>query len=123
MKKRPVNVYLLTYKYPVTAIISVLHRISGVLVFVAIPLLLWMLSASLASPEQFDDLLDVFSNPLVKLMLWVVLSALFYHLVAGVRHIIMDLGMGEGLQAARTSAWTVAIIAAVLALLIGTWLW
>lgn len=122
-KPRPINVYLLSYKYPVTAIISVLHRISGVLLFLLIPLLLWLLASSLASPDQFDNLLDILSNPFLKLILWVFLSALLYHLVAGIRHLIMDLGWGESLQSARASAWAVAVISAILTLIAGIWLW
>lgn len=122
-KQRPVNIYLLSYKYPVTAIISVLHRISGVLVFLLIPLLLYLLATSLASPDQFDNVIDTLSNPFMKLIIWVSVSALLYHLVAGVRHLIMDLGWGEDLKSARTSAWAVAVIAAILTLLTGIWLW
>jgi len=122
-KQRPVNIYLLTYRYPVTAIISVLHRISGALVFLLIPLLLWLLATSLGSPAQFDNILDILSNPFVKLILWVFLSALLYHLVAGIRHLIMDFGWGEDLKTAKLTAWTVAAIAGLLTLLMGIWLW
>ncbi len=122
-KQRPINVYLLTYKYPVTAIISVLHRVSGAFVFLLIPLLLWMLASSLASPQQFDELQGMLGNPMMKLILWLFLSALLYHLVAGIRHLAMDFGVGESLNSACRSAWAVAIIAAILILLTGIWLW
>jgi len=122
-KQRPVNIYLLSYKYPVTAIISVLHRISGVFVFLIIPLLLWLLASSLASPDQFDNVIDTLNNPFAKFILWVFLSALLYHFVAGIRHLIMDLGWGESLKSARTSAWAVTIISAILTLIAGVWLW
>ncbi len=62
--KRPVNLDLTTIKFPVTAIASITHRITGVAIFVAIPVLLWMLDRSLASPESFADLKQLMTSPL-----------------------------------------------------------
>jgi len=121
--KRPVNLNLFTIKFPLPAIVSILHRASGALVFLLIPLLLWMLQASLKAPVQFDDLQDTLNNFFVKLIIWLLVSALLYHLVAGIRHLLMDLGLGESLRAARFSAWLVMIISGVLVVITGGWLW
>ena len=94
-KQRPVNLNLFTIKFPIPAIVSILHRISGVIVFLLIPLLLWMLHASLASVEQFDALRDTLDSPLIRFTLWVGLSALLFHLVAGIRHLFMDAGLAR----------------------------
>ena len=123
MGKRPVNLNLFTIKFPLPAIVSILHRASGALVFLLIPLLLWMLQASLKAPVQFDDLQDTLNNFFVKLIIWLLVSALLYHLVAGIRHLLMDLGLGESLRAARFSAWLVMIISGVLVVITGGWLW
>lgn len=122
--QRPININPLRYRYPVTAIVSILHRVSGVITFLLIPLLLWMLGKSLASDMQFQDLQSVFNNnSTLRFFTWVVLSGLLYHLVAGIRHLIMDLGFGESLTAARASGYLVIIIGIILIILAGIWLW
>lgn len=122
-KQRPYNLNLMTIRFPVPAIISILHRVSGVIVFFLIPLLLWMLKQSLASADNYIDLVDILANPLFKLIFWGFLAALLFHLVAGIRHLIMDLGFGESLKAGRVSAWAVAIISVLLIIVTGVWLW
>ncbi len=122
-KQRPVNLNLLTIKFPIPAIVSILHRLSGVLVFLLIPFLLWMLHASLSSVEQFDALQDLLQGNVARFILWVTLSALLFHLVAGIRHLLMDVGLGESLRAGQMSAWFVVIFSAFLSLCIGIWLW
>lgn len=122
-KQRPVNLNLFTIKFPIPAIVSILHRLSGVLVFLLIPLFLWMLHTSLASVEQFDALQDFFANPLIRLVIWAGLSALLFHLVAGIRHLLMDTGLGESLKAGEISAWLVIGISAFLIICAGIWLW
>ncbi|MCK0536140.1 succinate dehydrogenase, cytochrome b556 subunit [Alcanivorax sp. CY1518] len=121
--KRPVNLDLTTIKFPVPALASISHRISGIAIFVALPILLWMLDRSLASPESFAQLKACLANPWAKLVLWGVLAALSYHLVAGTRHLIMDLGFGDTLEAGRRGAVLVFIISIVLIVLAGVWVW
>tara|TARA_B100000446_G_scaffold53747_1_gene49969 strand:- start:4928 stop:5302 length:375 start_codon:yes stop_codon:yes gene_type:complete len=121
--KRPVNLDLSTIKFPVTAIASITHRVTGVAIFLALPILLWMLDRSLASPESFADLKALMTSPLVKLVVWAILAVLLYHLVAGIRHLIMDTGVGETLEGGRRGAKLVFIISAVLILLVGGWIW
>ena len=121
--KRPVNLDLTTIKFPVTAIASITHRISGVVLFLALPILLWMLDRSLASPEGFTDMQALASGALAKLVLWGILAALIYHLVAGIRHLFMDVGIGESLEGGRRGAFTVFAVSIVLILLAGVWVW
>lgn len=121
--KRPVNLDLSTIKFPVTAIASITHRITGVAIFLALPILLWMLDRSLASPESFADLKELMTSPLVKLVVWAILAVLLYHLVAGIRHLIMDAGVGETLEGGQRGAKLVFIISVVLILLVGGWIW
>jgi len=120
---RPVYLNLFQYKFPATAIASVLHRISGLLVFLFIPLLLWMLEQSLSSTAQFQAMQQLFNFFLFKLLIWVTLAAILFHLVAGIRHVLMDMGWGESKTVSRVSAYLVMVVAAVLIILTGIWLW
>jgi succinate dehydrogenase cytochrome b subunit len=122
-KQRPINLDLMTMKFPPMAIASFLHRVSGIVLFLFIPGMLYLLSESLASPVDFRALTETLAMGWVKLLIWLGLAALIYHLTAGVRHILMDVGIGESLAVARKSAWATFIVAAVLIIAIGIWLW
>lgn len=121
--QRPVNLDLRTIKLPITAYTSILHRISGVILFVSIAVLLFALDTSLSSEEGFEQVKAYLSNPLIKLIIWGLLSALLYHLVAGIRHLIMDTGHGETLQGGILGSKIVFVVSAVLILLTGVWVW
>jgi len=120
---RPKNLNLFTIRFPIPAIASILHRMSGFILFILIPFILWGLYLSLASQQSFDDLHQVFTLPWVKFVIWVSLSAFIYHFVAGIRHLLMDIGVGEELKSGKLSAIFTIIIAAILIILTGVWLW
>ena len=120
---RPVNLDLGSMKYPSMAIASILHRISGLVMFLLLPLMLYFLSLSLHSVESFDHLQAMLTSPLYKCLLWGFSAALIYHLLAGIRHMVMDTGMGEELGTARTSASIVIVLAIILTILLGIWIW
>ena len=122
-KKRPINLDLTTIKQPPTAIVSILHRASGFLVFLFIPFLLCVLASSLSSDVDFLRLKAELANPVVKFFLWVFLSGLLYHLVAGIRHLMMDMHIGETLPGAKKSAYGVMAISLILIVLAGVWIW
>jgi len=122
-KVRPVNLNLLTIRFPITAIVSILHRLSGVLLFMGVPLLIWALDFSLSSPDNFAQLQMFLIHPVFKIILWVFLSALFYHLFAGIRHLVMDLGIGESLIAGKITASLVILISIVFTIILGIYLW
>jgi succinate dehydrogenase / fumarate reductase cytochrome b subunit len=113
----------MTIRQPVTAISSILHRLSGVILFLCIPLLLWLFSASLSSPDSYVYIHAWLSKITVKITIWVVLSALIYHFLAGIRHFIMDFGWGESLKSGKIGAYLVILLAVLCAILIGVWLW
>lgn len=122
-KQRPVNLDLQTISFPVTAIASILHRVSGVITFVALSILLWMLGTSLSSPEGFDTVMSILDNILVKLVFWGILTALAYHIIGGIRHLIMDMGYWEELESGSQSARVAFVITGVLAVLAGVLVW
>ncbi|WP_198287315.1 succinate dehydrogenase, cytochrome b556 subunit [Pseudomonas amygdali] len=121
--QRPVNLDLRTIKLPVTAYTSILHRISGVILFVGIAIMLYAMDKSLASEEGFGEVKACLTSPLAKLIIWGLLSALLYHMVAGIRHLIMDSGVGETLEGGKLGSKIVIAVSVVLILLAGVWIW
>lgn len=120
--QRPVNLDLSSLKYPPMAIVSILHRISGIVLFLLLPFMLCYLSQSLVSEDSYAALQVSFAKPFHKLMLWGFSTALMYHVIAGMRHLIMDLGFGEHLVAARRSAFLVIILSVLIAISLGVWI-
>lgn len=117
---RPVYLNLFRIRQPLPAIVSFLHRLSGVFLFLSIPLLLIVFEASLAGPDTFVATL---SHPLVKFALFMLLAAYFYHFFAGLRFLLLDLGWGVALAPARRASRAVLIAAALCAIFLGAWLW
>ncbi|MBJ7538447.1 succinate dehydrogenase, cytochrome b556 subunit [Marinomonas transparens] len=123
-KKRPVNLDILTISQPVTAIVSILHRVTGIILFVGLAFLFYAFDLSLESQEGFDQVVTTLqTNFLAKFIIWGVVSALMYHFVAGVKHLFMDLGYFEELESGRNAAIANLVIAAVLIVLAGVWIW
>ncbi len=122
-KKRPKHLALLQISLPLPGWISILHRISGALLFLALPLLLWMLQQSLASADSHAELAALLGHPLAKLVLLVLLWALLQHLCAGVRFLIIDLDIGVALAPARASSKAVLFVSLVLTAWLGVRLW
>ena len=123
-KQRPVNLDLKTIRFPVTAIASILHRVSGVITFVAVGILLWLLGTSLSSPEGFQVASSIMSGFFVKFILWGILTALAYHAVVGIRHLMMDFGYLEETFAVGVRSANISfVITVVLSLLAGVLVW
>lgn len=121
--RRPVNLNLFTIRMPIPAIASILHRLSGALLFLCIPLILWGFKRSLASQQDFDDIHQMFTTTCSKFIIWVLLSAFIYHFIAGIRHLLMDINIGVELKSGRISAFLTIFLAFVLIVLTGIWLW
>lgn len=123
-KQRPVNLDLATIQLPVTAIASILHRVAGVITFVALGILLWLLGLSLSSPAGFDQAAAIMGSFFVKFILWGILTALAYHVVGGIRHLLAEFGvLDETLAVGVKSAKATFIITVVLAILAGVLVW
>lgn len=122
-KKRPVNLNLTTIRFPIPAISSILHRISGVILCFFVFFLLWALQASLQSAQSFSDLQQWLTAPMVKFFLWVFLSSLFFHFIAGIRHLLMDMGIGESKNTGSYSAFSVIALAVIFMIILGICLW
>lgn len=121
--KRPKHLALHLIRFPLPAIISVLHRASGALLFLSLPLLLWSLQYSLRSIETFTMLDGMIQHPVSKLFLLVTLWAFSHHLCAGIRYLAIDLDCGVKLAQARASSKWVLAVSLTLTILLGARLW
>jgi succinate dehydrogenase / fumarate reductase cytochrome b subunit len=122
-KQRPVNLDLTTIKMHPAANASILHRISGVIMVFAIGILLWTLSLSLSSAEDFSKLQATLDGFIFKFILLGILSALAYHVLGGIRHLLMDLGHFEELASGNLSAKIIMVLWLVITVVVGVWLW
>lgn len=122
-KNRPVNLDIGTIDLPITAYASILHRVSGVFLFAGCAVLLWLLDASLASEESFNQIRTLCDSFIAKLIVWAVLAGLIYHTAAGVKHLVQDCGIGESMEGGSRAARIVFAVAIVLIVLVGAWIW
>lgn len=119
---RPINLPLeqviaVNAKSPI-AIASILHRVSGIVLFLLTPILLCIVQSSLHSAESFATLAN---NMALRFVLWVFVAATAYHFVMGIKHLVADLGVGEQFAQARTIATASLVIAAILIVLSFIW--
>lgn len=119
-KKRPKNLDLPTIRLPLPGVLSILHRISGAVLFLLLPVLLWLFQQSLASPESYAAAKAVVGNPLVKLILLGLIWLYMHHFCAGIRYLLLDLHKGVDLQSARFSSKVVFAVSIALTVIIGT---
>jgi succinate dehydrogenase / fumarate reductase cytochrome b subunit len=104
---RPTYLNLLTIRQPVTAVLSILHRLSGVLLFLTIPALIYWLGLSVRSAEGYAEAMALLRHPWVETGAILLVWALTHHLLAGIRFLLLDLDIGLSLRTARGSAWLV----------------
>ena len=113
---RPVFLNLFQIRLPIAGIMSIAHRISGVIMFLSIPLALFLLERSLASAEGYAEVLAILNSswllPVYAILLW----SLFHHLLAGIRYLLIDIDIGVLKPAYRKTALSVLLIAPLLVL-------
>lgn len=122
-KNPPVFLDITKMHFPITAIMSIFHRITGVVLFLFIPFLLYLLSASLASEDSFNHIKQLIHQTNVSILIWIMLSAISYHLLAGVRHLLMDCGLWEHFKQAQVTAYITMLLTIVCMIFLGVWLW
>ena len=120
---RPKYLNLMQIRLPVPGLVSILHRISGAALFLLIPFLLVLLEASLASPKSFVRFKLVLDYWVIKLIVIGLVWAYLHHLLAGVRHLALDLHYGTELPAARATSWAVLAVSIILTLVIAVLIW
>lgn len=116
--KRPVHLDLRKIRLPVGGVMSIVHRITGVLMILAIPLLVYLLDLSLAGPEGFAAAAGFFSGGAGLLVLFAGLWAVFHHLLAGIRYLLIDVDVGVDKPVFRHTAWFVLVAAPLLSALL-----
>lgn len=123
-KPRPKFLTLTEIRLPLPGFVSILHRVSGALLFIMLWLILGLFGASLESAESFESLRSTLASPLVKLVLLGLLWAYLHHFCAGIRFLLLDLHQGVDKAAARRNAGIVMGVSLALTLLLGvTLLW
>ena len=118
---RPLSPHLQVYKLPLTAVLSILHRITGVALAAGTLLLVWWLIAAATSADAFASVQAVIGSWFGRLLLFGWSFALFYHLCNGIRHLFWDMGKGYDIPTARTSSLVVVVVSIVLT--VGAWVW
>jgi succinate dehydrogenase cytochrome b subunit len=120
---RPKHLNLFVIKQPITAIASIMHRVSGMVLFLFIPLFLWLLERSIASPESFAALKERIANPIIKIVLFALLWGYLHHFFAGLKHLAFDVHIGSEIPTARLFAVLVLVFSIGLTLLAVVTLW
>jgi len=122
-RPRPIYLNLFQIRLPVPGLVSILHRMSGAVLFLLLPSLLVLFELSLESAQTFARFEAVFSLWAIKLIVIGVVWAYLHHLCAGIRHLALDLNYGTELAAARASSWAVLAISILLTLVVGAMIW
>ena len=121
---RPVNLDLTTIHLPITGVVSILHRISGVVIFFGFLTFVWMLDRSLSSESSFQALTIQLEEPLFKIFLILMISGFLYHFFAGIKHLLADIfGIGETLKSSVLLSWTVLALFIFSALFSALFIW
>ncbi|URJ24737.1 succinate dehydrogenase, cytochrome b556 subunit [Candidatus Blochmanniella camponoti] len=124
--QRPIYLNIRTIRFPITAIASILHRISGILLFITIGPILWMLKLSLSSNNEFCKIhrFLLMNHYIFQFMFWIVTILLSYHIFAGIRQILMDFGcLNQTLLIGKISAKIIFVLTILLSIFIGILIW
>ncbi len=122
-KNRPKNLNLMSIRLPINALVSILHRVGGALMFLVLPLLLLSLQLSLKSADTYQYLVNILHSLFIKLMLIGLAWAFFHHFFAGVRHLAMDVHWMTSLQKARFSGRVVLWLGAIAVVIFTVTIW
>jgi succinate dehydrogenase / fumarate reductase, cytochrome b subunit len=122
-KRRPKYLNLFEIRLPIAGFASILHRVSGLGLFLMLPLLLWLLDASLRSADSYQSMQAAIAHPLAKLVLIGLLWAFLHHFCMGIRILLIDIHIGVAKAQARTSAIAVLVVSLLLTLILGAKLW
>ena len=122
-KSRPKNLNLLTIKLPINALVSILHRATGCVLFLMLPVILLLLQWSLSSALHFETVIAILHSPFIKLMLLGLAWAFFHHFFAGIRHLAMDVHWMTTLMKARYTSKVVLVLGVIATLILAVKLW
>jgi succinate dehydrogenase / fumarate reductase cytochrome b subunit len=120
---RPVNLNLFAFSFPLAALVSITHRITGVVLFVGVALALYALDMALSSEEGFAQAQALIAQPLPKIILLGLIASLEFHILAGLKHLLMDFHLGDSVAAARYGSMVVIALTVISTAFIGAILW
>jgi succinate dehydrogenase / fumarate reductase cytochrome b subunit len=123
IRKRPKNLNLFTIRLPINAVVSIMHRASGMVLFLILPLLLWCLQVSLAHQNGYDHIHLMLNDWLFKLLLIGLSWSFFHHFFAGIRHLAMDVHWMTSLQKSRLSSRLVIGASMLCVVIFSVWIW
>ncbi|CAM8367863.1 SdhC Succinate dehydrogenase/fumarate reductase, cytochrome b subunit [Candidatus Methylopumilus planktonicus] len=117
-RDRPKNLDLRTIRLPINALVSILHRLSGCVLFLLIPIILFTLFQTLKSENDFNNLKFILALPKLKIIYFVLLWPFFHHFYAGIRHLAMDIHFATSLVKAIYTGKVVLILGFVSTLIV-----
>ena len=121
---RPVNLDLSKFSFPITAIASILHRITAVIIWVGLGIGLYALCGATDSPEGFLNIQQALSsNFIAQFVAWGLLTAFGYYCAATLKHIIQELGFFEDFASGKVISWAAICIGIILAIASGVYVW
>jgi len=116
---RPFFLNLVKIRLPVTGFVSIFHRISGLLLFLAIPFSVYLFDISLQGDAGFNEMTGILNLPLIKIASVILLWSILHHFIAGIRFLLTDFDIGLEKQQAILFAWLVFIVEAILFIWLG----
>ncbi len=124
-KTRPKFLQLTTLapKMSITAKVSIIHRITGLLLFLAIPFILYVLDSSLTNIDFYSALYGIFALPIIKIIYLTIIAAFIYHMCAGVRFLLLDINIGTNKKTAQLTSKIVILVSILISVLLGALIW
>ena len=120
---RPVNLNLLVFSFPLAAIVSITHRITGVILFVGVAFALYALDLATSSEQGFAAAKVLVAQPLGMFILLGLIATLTFHIIAGLKHLLMDFHVGDTVGAAYFGSIAVIVLTLIVTGAIGVVLW
>ena len=120
---RPVNLNLLVFSFPLAAIVSITHRITGVMLFVGVAFALYTLGLATSSEQGFVEAKELVAQPLGMFILLGLIATLTFHIIAGLKHLLMDFHVGDTVGAAYFGSIAVIVLTLITTSAIGVVLW
>jgi succinate dehydrogenase / fumarate reductase cytochrome b subunit len=122
-RKSPVYLNLLQIRLPVGGVLSILHRVSGVLLTLSIPFMIWLMQHMNSGPDGYAYVIGLMNHGAFKLLVFLLAWLMIQHSLSGIRHLLLDMGVGYELARARSSAWLAFALSILLAAVLAVVLW
>lgn len=122
-KPRPVYLNLIKIRLPVGGVVSIIHRISGVALTLALIPMFYFLELSLRNEKTFNQVIGQLESPFIRLSLFGVFLLLIQHLFSGLRHLMLDMDLGVGRSVSRLSAWLTLVFTILVGAVVGVFWW